>query len=180
MKQASKLTRFKRSLERVVNRARRNQHQGDRRTEDLNVELERVRLRVAHTLEEINREAANSESPDEDAKVLAKLERAMEILTDEMMQLSGAYHRTTDIAKIRGFLNEQRDIVQESMYGNGAAGEKVHAKTLDGRIVELHDLMAAERRRINRASRRERWKFWASITIALVSLSISAYALWLR
>ena len=166
-------------LDKSVERAKHNTHTGDVRTHDLQVELERIGKRVKVTLARIKSEAGKSESPDDDAKALSRIEQTMEILTGELMMLSGVYHRQKDISAIRHFLNEQKDVVQKAMYDDTAA-DADHAKSLDGRIVELHGMMSAERKRISRAGKTDQLKFYISISIAVISLSISIYALWLR
>lgn len=168
----STLSRF---FERVLKHAKQNHHVGKARTADLEEELARIDKRVQATLTKINKEAEKSDTPDDDAKVTAKLERTTRLLTSEMMELSAIYHRQSDVDRIRRFLNKQQEIIDASMDGSKEA-----TGTLDGRISAMHKLMATERSRVAQTAHRERVKFFLSISIAVLSLSISVYALWFQ
>lgn len=159
-------------LHALLRHARHDESNGDERTKKLEEDLQRIAGRVDETLVQINKEAEESDSPDSDARIRAKLERTMQILDEELMLLAAIYHRQKDVNKIKSFLGEQREIISQSMDG----GEEGTA-SLDNRIEELHKLMAAERLRIKRSARSERLKFMISLAIALASLSLSVYAL---
>lgn len=159
----------------VVQRAKQNEHSGEARSRDLENELTEIAKRIDETLAEINKEAEADTLPESSGKVAAKLERTTKLLTSELMRLSAVYHRQIDTARIRKFLNQQQEIIRTSMDDGEDA-----SLSLDDRVTELHSLMAAERGRVSRAERRERTKFLVSLSVALVSLGISAYALWLR
>lgn len=174
-KQSRKRQTLRMFLNETVNRAKRNTHSGAARSADLEKELVDIGKRVEQTLERINKEAEKDVSPEASSRAAAKLERTTKLLTSELMRLSAIYHRQIDTARIRSFLSEQQEIVRTSMDDGAEA-----SLTLDGRVAELHKLMAEERGRISKAERIERSKFLVSVSIALISLGISVYALWLR
>lgn len=161
----------------IFRRAKNNPHGGKMRSKDLQKELSRIDMRVQKMLTKINEEAETSNSPDIDLKIKRKLERTIQILTNEMMQLTSPYHRQKDIVTIKKFLNEQRDVIQSSLNTDREA-EKT--QTLDGRIGELHRLMASERQRIKRDSNKELIKFILTASAAFISLVVSIYALLIR
>lgn len=157
-----------------IDRAKHNTHTGATRSADLELELTAIAKQVDKTLDQINKEAEKDTSIEATTKVAAKLERTTQILTAELMRLSAIYHRQIDTARIRSFLSEQQELIKTSMDDGAEA-----SLTLDGRITDLHRLMAEERARISKAELRERRKFIISLSIALLSLSISIYAVWL-
>ncbi len=159
----------------VVNRAKRNTHRGAARSADLEKELSKIDSRVKQTLNRINKEASRDDSIESISRAAAKLEDTTNLLTSELMRLSAVYHRQIDTARIRRFLSEQQEIIRTSMDGGIES-----SLTLDGRVEELHKLMAEERARVSKAQRIERTKFVISVSIALISLAISIYALWLK
>lgn len=162
-------------LDDVIRRAKHNTHVGVARSIDLENELIRIHKMVDQTLSDINREAQKDPSPDKQAKVSAKLEQTTELLTSELMSLSAIYHRQVDTVQIRRFLSQQQEIIRASIDDGKEA-----SVTLDDRIADLHSMMAQERTRVSRNERKEQAKFSISLSIALVSLSVSIYALWLR
>lgn len=162
-------------LKSVLARARKNSHQGDDRTHDLESELTRIKKRVSKTLDRINKEAEHDDSIDGSERATMKLDKTTKILTDEMMQLTALYHRQRDIAAIRRFLNQEHDIIRKSVTSKDDGKEK--AQTLDSRIGEIHKLMHAERKRVAKATEKERIKFLLSITLAAASLAVSVYAI---
>lgn len=163
-------------LDAVLLRARKNTHHGDSRSKDLANDLLRIEARVQETLEAINKEAKHSDSPNDEARVLLKLDKTTQLLTNEMMQLAAVYHRQKDVTLIRRFLNEQHEIIRQSV-AHSDSTDDTNTKSLDGRIAELHRLMYDERERVGSATHRERVKFLLSITVGLLSLVISVYAL---
>lgn len=174
-KKTNKQNSLRALFDQVVHRAKRNEHVGAARSADLEKELDRIAKRVHQTLVIINKEAEKDPSPEQVTKVTAKLEQTTELLTSELMRLSAMYHRQIDTARIRRFLSEQQEIVRTSMDD----GEE-SSVTLDENVAQLHSMMADERRRVSRNEQKERAKFVISLSIALASLSLSIYALWLR
>lgn len=162
-------------LDDTIKRAKQNENVGAARSADLENELKRIADRVEQTLIAINKEAEKDPSPEQNTKVIAKLEQTIEILTSELMRLSAIYRRQSDISRIRRFLSEQQEIVRASMDSG-----KEDSATLDDKVAELHSMMADERSRVAKNERKEQTKFLVSVTIALISLSLSVYALWLR
>lgn len=167
-------------LDTTIKKAHMNPHSGEARSKDLDIELKRIKSRVSETLAKITKESEESDSPDGDLRVQAKLEKTTQILGDEMMLLAAQYHRQKDIATIKHFLNEQRNVINDSLNEGGSDANEQKKVSLDGRIAELHSLMASERKRIKSSTKKERMKFWISISIAIISLSISVLALTLR
>lgn len=174
-KQSRRRKSLNQFLNDVINRAKRNTHKGAARSADLEKELVEIAKQVYQTLEQINKEAEMDTSIEASSKVASKLERTTQLLTSELMRLSAIYHRQIDTARIRSFLTEQQELIRTSMDDGTEA-----SLTLDGRITELHKLMAEERARISKAVHVERNKFFISVSIALLSLALSIYALWFR
>jgi hypothetical protein len=149
----------------------------DEKSRELEKELSRIDTVMTKTASQLAKEAEKSESPEDDSKVENKISRILESLTHEMMQLTGRFHRKKDIAAMKRFLDSEHDMIQSSMTKDDEIEKR---QSLNNRIVELHKMMADERHRIKRVERKESLKFVITVSIALVSLTISIYALMLR
>lgn len=167
---------LRRQLNRLTHDATKTDVSGAERDKILDEELRRIGVQVKQALTRINKEVDKSKTLDEDALLQSKLEKTIDILTNELMQLAAAYHRQKDVVKIRQFLAEQREVISKAMGGESAA-DRPKMASLDTRMEELHKLMSEERLRIKRASQKEALKFWVSVTIGLISLTISLIAL---
>ncbi len=153
---------------------RHNRVSRDESTRALDKELSHIDGEVRLTITKLSKEVENNDSPDVGVKVESKIDRAVNTLTHEMMQLAGRYHRQKDIIKIRQFLDEQKQKIQDALT---VEGEDEKQKSLAVRITELHKIMADERRRLRTERRKELAKYLVTLTIALVSLLVSVYAL---
>lgn len=142
--------------------------------QSLDAELSDIRAQMKEAIQKLDREVETGDSPSDDAKVEGKVDRVLNTLTHEMMQLAGKYHRQKDISKIKRFLDEQKAAIQSALTTDD---EQDKRKSLATRITELHKIMADERRRLRRISRKELAKFLITLAIALLSLAVSVYAL---
>lgn len=140
----------------------------------LDKELARIDVQMKETIQKLSQEVESGDSPTDDAKVEGKVDRVLNTLTHEMMQLAGKYHRQKDIARIKQFLDEQKAAIQAALTTDD---EEDKRKSLATHITELHKIMADERRRLRRISRKELLKFLITLAIALLSLAVSVYAL---
>ena len=168
---------LKSSLEQILDTAKKSKNQGDKRTEELRVELRDIHKRIKETLEKINREAETSTDAAAQLKAQSKQEATLEILQAEMVRLAALYHRQSDVEMIQHFIRDQRAIIGTSME---ATARKPSLVSLDTRIGQLYEAMAEERANVRRNARKDWIKFWVSVTIGLFSLSISIYALAFR
>lgn len=140
----------------------------------LDKELARINNQMKETIQKLSEEVESGDSPTDDAKVGGKVDRVLNTLTHEMMQLAGKYHRQKDIARIKQFLDDQKAAIQSALTTDD---EEDKRKSLATRITELHKIMADERRRLRWISRKELLKFMITLAIALLSLAVSVYAL---
>ncbi len=161
-------------LERVVSRAQHSKNKGELRTIELQNELKQIGQKIKDTLDKITKEAENSDDTAAAIRAQAKEAATLEILQVEMVRLAALYHRQSDVELIQRFVREQHDIIGTSMT---ATAKKPSLVSLDTQIGQLHETMAEERSRVRRNARKDWIKFWVSVTIGLVSLGISLYAL---
>lgn len=165
------------SLERIVQRAKKSNKRGSERTAELQAELADIKKRIGLTLEKIDREEQASTEADAEYRAQAQQAATLEILQAEMVRLAALYHREIDVETIQHFIREQRATIGASME---AAARKPSLVSLDTQIGKLHETMAEERARVRRNARKDWIKFWVSVGIGVVSLSVSIYALSLR
>lgn len=165
------------SLERIVQRAKKSNKRGSERTAELQNELIDIKKRIELTLEKIDREEQASTEADAEYRAQAQQAATLEILQAEMVRLAALYHREIDVETIQHFIREQRATIGASME---ATARKPSLVSLDTQIGKLHETMAEERARVRQNARKDWLKFWISVTIGAISLSVSIYALSLR
>lgn len=165
------------SLERILERAKNSTNRGDERTDELKRELRDIDKRIKKTLERITKEAESSDDRDALQHAQHKQTATFEILQTELVRLAALYHRQSDVELIQHFIREQRMVISDSME---ATSRKPSLTSLDTQISELHNTLAEEHARVHRNARKDWIKFWVSVTIGLISLGISVYALTLR
>lgn len=165
------------SLDKIVKRAKKSKKRGDERTAELHAELADIESRIKLTLEKISREAKTSTEVDAEYHAIAQQNATLDILQAEMVRLAALYHREIDVEAIQRFIKEQRAAIGTSME---AIAKKPSLVSLDTQIGKLHENMAEERARVRRNARKDWIKFWVSVAIGFVSLSVSIYALSVR
>lgn len=173
-KQKSRLFGLRPSLDMILQRAKNSEKRGSARTAELRVELRDIEKRIKSTLEEINQEEQSSSESDAEFRAQAKQAATLEILQTEMVRLAALYHREIDVDTIQHFIREQRAIISTSME---VTARKPSLLSLDTQIGQLHETMAEERARVRLNARKDWIKFWVSVTVGLLSLSVSIYAL---
>lgn len=165
------------SLERIVQRAKKSNKRGDERTAELHAELADIDKRIKTTLDKIHQEAETSTESDAEYRAQAQQAATLEILEAEMVRLAALYHRAIDVETIQHFIRDQHASIGSSMQ---AIANKPSLVSLDTQIGKLHETMAEERARVRQNARKDWIKFWVSVAIGIVSLSVSIYALSLR
>lgn len=149
----------------------------DEQTKRLEQELGRIAKDMQNIANDLTKQAESDDSPEAGEKVKNKIEHIIEKLTNEMVQLAGKFHRHKDIVTIEHFLEEQREMIQAVLT---TEEETEKRQSLRERITELHKIMAEERRRVKQIGMRENLKFAVTLTIAVVSLLVSVYAVFIR
>lgn len=165
------------SLEHILERAQNSTNRGSERTDELKHELRDIDKRVKKTLDRITKEAESSTDRNADEHARAKQTATFEILETELVRLAALYHRQSDVEMIQHFIREQRMVISDSME---ATTKKPSLVSLDNQISQLHDTLAEERVRVRRNAHKDWIKFWVSVSIGLISLGISVYALAFR